>query len=93
MKKVTCQFLDRPMKPIDLAVWWVEYTLRHDTSFLRSSTVDQSWWVKRQLDVWLFIMFTLFGFNMTIVYLLYKLLQKCKSKENKSLMRSKQKQS
>lgn len=59
MKKVSKLFKDRPMTPVDTALWWVEFVLRHDseeiTEYLQSRSVNQSWWVRRQLDVWLFL--------------------------------------
>lgn len=59
MKKVSTFFKDRPMTPVDTALWWVEFVLRHDaeeiTEYLQSRSIDQSWWVRRQLDVWLFL--------------------------------------
>ncbi|CAG7831702.1 unnamed protein product [Allacma fusca] len=34
------RFTDRPMSPVDTAVWWTEYVLRHDTSHLKSPGVS-----------------------------------------------------
>jgi len=56
IKKASKVFKDRPQKPLDIAVWWVEYVLRHqDTSFLRPLSMSQTWYEKRLLDVWAFI--------------------------------------
>ncbi|ODN03742.1 UDP-glucuronosyltransferase 1-8, partial [Orchesella cincta] len=61
MTKLTEVFKDRQVSPLDTAVWWTEYILRHENSnlFLRPPSVGQSWWVKRQIDVWisLFLVF------------------------------------
>ncbi len=44
---------DQPMGPLDKAVWWTEYVLRHkDTSHLKPSGFEQWWWQRRLLDVW-----------------------------------------
>jgi glucuronosyltransferase len=50
------RFKDRPMKPVETAVWWVEFVLRQgDTSFLRPLGIYQNWFVRRSLDVYLFV--------------------------------------
>lgn len=49
--------MDRPIKrPVDLAVYWTEYVLRQDdTSFMRPMSVNQTWYQRRMLDVWGFL--------------------------------------
>ncbi|CAL8100655.1 unnamed protein product [Orchesella dallaii] len=57
MKRLQNIFRDRPMTPVDTAVWWTEYVLRtEDTSHLRPTGNDQYWFQRRQLDVWLFLL-------------------------------------
>ncbi|CAL8100658.1 unnamed protein product [Orchesella dallaii] len=57
MKKLQTIFRDRPMTPVDTAVWWTEYVLRtEDTSHLRPTGNDQYWFQRAQLDVWLFLL-------------------------------------
>lgn len=60
MEKVSSLFKKRPQSALDTAPWWTEYVLEHDAAdlhnFLRPLSVNQSWWVRRQLDVWLFVM-------------------------------------
>ncbi|CAL8071161.1 unnamed protein product [Orchesella dallaii] len=57
MKKLQTIFRDRPMTPVDTAVWWTEYVLRtEDTSHLRPTGNYQYWFQRRQLDVWLFLL-------------------------------------
>ncbi|CAG7731239.1 unnamed protein product [Allacma fusca] len=47
------QYKDRPMKPLDTAIWWTEFVLRHDdTSFLKPMSIYQSWWRRRSLDIY-----------------------------------------
>ena len=52
-RKMSKLFMDLPAKPIDTAVWWVEYVLRHeDFSHLKPLARHQTWWQRRSLDVW-----------------------------------------
>lgn len=58
---------DQPMEPLDKAVWWTEYVLRHkDTSHLRPSGFEQWWWQRRLLDVWGFLFLISVGIAMLI---------------------------
>lgn len=55
MTKLSQAFKDRPTPPLETAVWWTEYILRHDNSneYLVPLSIRQSWWKRRQIDVWL----------------------------------------
>ncbi|CAL8137630.1 unnamed protein product [Orchesella dallaii] len=57
VKRISTLLTDRPMNPLDTAVWWVEFLLRNpdSTELLRPLSARQSWWVRRQLDVWAFV--------------------------------------
>jgi len=90
-EKVRSQFLDRAMTPLETALWWTEFALRQDTKFLQSSNVNQHWWVKRQLDVWLFVFIVVIFFNVTWIYVLYKVGQKCCGSKAKKIIKPKQK--
>jgi len=54
---VSKRFRDRPEKPVDTGVWWIEYVLRNENlhEFLMPLSAGQYWFQKRLLDVWLFI--------------------------------------
>nr|XP_023025371.1 UDP-glucuronosyltransferase 2C1-like isoform X2 [Leptinotarsa decemlineata] len=60
-------FRDRLNKPLDEAVFWIEYVLRHSgATHLRNASMDLYWFQLYTLDVWLFIfswpiLFYLFG--------------------------------
>jgi len=57
MRRLSILFKDRQTSPLDTAIWWVEYVLRHrDTSHLRSKGMDQTWYQRRLLDVWTFFL-------------------------------------
>jgi len=48
------------MSPLNTAVWWTEYVLRtRDTSFLLPLGTHQTWYERRLLDVWAFIIISI----------------------------------
>ncbi|XP_075220408.1 UDP-glycosyltransferase UGT5-like isoform X2 [Lycorma delicatula] len=58
---------DKPMSPVDTAVWWVEYVLRHKgASHLRPAVLDLPWYQYFMIDIFIFILTILF----VIIYLL-----------------------
>lgn len=43
---------DQPVKPLDLAVFWIEYVMRHKgASHLKSPSIKMSWFVYNSVDV------------------------------------------
>nr|XP_018904599.1 PREDICTED: UDP-glucuronosyltransferase 2B15-like [Bemisia tabaci]XP_018904600.1 PREDICTED: UDP-glucuronosyltransferase 2B15-like [Bemisia tabaci] len=55
-KVVSDRFKDRPMSPMDTAIYWVEYVVRHKgASYLKSQAVNLPWYKLYLLDVILFI--------------------------------------
>ncbi|CAG7716696.1 unnamed protein product [Allacma fusca] len=68
-KLVSKRFRDRPLSPLDTAVWWTEYVLRHDTAHLRSPGVYQHWWQRRLLDFYLAILCMAFVFVGLRIYI------------------------
>lgn len=70
-------FRQRPQAALDTALWWTEFVLDHDaeeiSEFLRPSSVNQSWWVRRQLDVWLFVGVVLVAI-ISVTYYILKLI-------------------
>ncbi|ODM95387.1 UDP-glucuronosyltransferase 2B18 [Orchesella cincta] len=80
MKLTSARFKDRPSKPVDTALWWTSYILRHeDTSFLRPGRLASSlsWYQRRQLDVWAFLSVTLLSLLYLIIKCCSKLLSLC----------------
>ena len=54
MERVTKLFQDRLETPVQTALWWTEYVLRHeDTVSLKPLAMRQAWYERRLLDVWL----------------------------------------
>ncbi|XP_069686791.1 UDP-glucosyltransferase 2-like [Periplaneta americana] len=56
MEKLSNRLNDQPEKPLDRAVWWVEYVIKHKGArHLRSAAVDLMWYQYLLLDVIAFI--------------------------------------
>ncbi|CAL8143995.1 unnamed protein product [Orchesella dallaii] len=78
MKRVAKQFQDRPHTPLQTGLWWTNFILRQeDTDYIRPPSVNQSWWVKRQIDVWIFLIVFLISVNSLTIYIFVKLVKRC----------------
>ena len=78
MVKLSIKFRDRLMKPVDTAVWWTEYILNHeDHSDLKPLGMDQTWFVRRCLDVWAFVAAVALLTALVISYAVLKLTSYC----------------
>lgn len=76
MTKFQKLFRDRPMSPLDTAVWWTEYLLRNeDTVHLRPAGHSQNWLVRRQIDVWAFLTITIFVVTISFVIICTKIVK------------------
>ncbi|KAG8034237.1 hypothetical protein G9C98_001321 [Cotesia typhae] len=58
MKKVSEKFKDGPMSPLDTAIYWIEYVIRHGKTALRSPAVNMYWWQVALVDVYVFLTIT-----------------------------------
>ncbi|CAL8144013.1 unnamed protein product [Orchesella dallaii] len=78
VKKVNKRFLDRPSTPLQTGLWWTNFVLRQEsTDYIRPSSVNLSWWVKRQIDVWIFLCVLLISINVVTIYVIYKIFKRC----------------
>ncbi|XP_025161174.1 UDP-glucuronosyltransferase-like [Harpegnathos saltator] len=70
-QKASFEFKDRPMPPLEKAVYWVEHTLRHDANFLKMGATELTWYQYLLLDVALVI--TLIGvFTVWLIYVVFR---------------------
>ena len=70
-------FLDQSESPVDRAVWWVDYIMRHDgASFLRPKSLELSWYQYSLIDVAIFIALLLFVIIVISINCIYKLKKK-----------------
>lgn len=57
MKKLSALHNDRPMQPLDLAVYWTEFVMRHKgADHLRPAAHDLNWFQYHSLDVISFLL-------------------------------------
>jgi glucuronosyltransferase len=66
MKKLSAIYRDQPETPLERAVFWTEYVLRHGGASLRSVSADLPWYQYFLLDV---IAVLLIGTTLTVVLL------------------------
>lgn len=67
---------DQPMKPMEIAIWWIEYVIRHKgAEHLRSPAVDKAWFKLYSLDVISFLagsfILSLSSIAFTIKFVIY----------------------
>ncbi|XP_014220312.2 UDP-glucuronosyltransferase 1-3-like [Trichogramma pretiosum] len=53
--KVGKAFRDAPLSPLNTAIYWVEYIVKHGKYSLRPPIVDLPWWQASLLDVYAFL--------------------------------------
>ncbi|CAG9853604.1 unnamed protein product [Phyllotreta striolata] len=74
---------DVPIKPMDLAVYWVEYVIKHKGApHLRIAGLDLTWYQYYLLDV-IFLITSVFFLVLLFIYFLVKLLLNVCVKNNK----------
>jgi glucuronosyltransferase len=78
---VSRTFRDRPMSPLNTAIFWTEYVIRHrGAPHMRSAAVDLAWYQYLLLDVIAFLLVIGAGSLITIYIIFRKLLRSRKSK-------------
>jgi hypothetical protein len=72
MKKMSAISKDEPESPINRAVWWTEYVIRHNgAKHLRSAALYLAWYQYLLLDVVAFL-FILAAITVLVSYLILK---------------------
>lgn len=55
-KDISARFKDRPMKPLDTAIFWIEYVIRHKgANFAKNPSLKMNWFAYNMFDVYAFI--------------------------------------
>ncbi|XP_024872160.1 UDP-glucuronosyltransferase 1-9-like [Temnothorax curvispinosus] len=70
MKRLSSEFRDRPIPPLDLAVWSVEYTVRHPNGTLVTPLRSQSWMERNLIDVYAFLFLSFFIILLSIFFVI-----------------------
>ncbi|XP_070154423.1 UDP-glucosyltransferase 2-like [Polyergus mexicanus] len=80
MKQLSNEFRDRPVPPLDLAVWWIEYAARHPRGSLGSPLRFQSWMEQNLIDVYAFLIFNLIIILTVVFFVFKKLFSFCRNR-------------
>ncbi|XP_059481173.1 UDP-glycosyltransferase UGT5-like [Neocloeon triangulifer] len=76
---------DQPQTPLERAVFWTEYVLRHKGApHLQSAAVSLEWYQLNLLDVYVFIASVLLSFAFLLRFCLQKLIRACSRAKVKS---------
>ncbi|CAL1673539.1 unnamed protein product [Lasius platythorax] len=73
MKRLSNEFRDRPVLPLDLAIWWIEYAVRHPHGSLESPLRSQNWIERNLIDIYAFLIFNLIIILSVVLFVLKKL--------------------
>ncbi|KAJ9591507.1 hypothetical protein L9F63_001944, partial [Diploptera punctata] len=78
MKRLSGISRDQPETPMERAVWWTEYVIRHKGApHMRSLTMDLTWYDYFMLDVVAFSIVALFLIVWIIYYVCNQIVRKC----------------
>ncbi|XP_068633530.1 UDP-glycosyltransferase UGT5-like [Battus philenor] len=73
--EISRRFKDRPMTPLDTAIFWLEYTLRNNNAeALKNPAIELNWIAYLMLDVYVFVLLCC----ILIMYVSVKIVQKIK---------------
>lgn len=84
-RKISKIFQDKPMKPIDTAVFWIEFVLRNpDAPFFKSPTLELGFLASNSLDIYLVLIISLHLILFVMLKLLRKFFRRSKSDSSSS---------
>ncbi|XP_035737423.1 uncharacterized protein LOC118448362 [Vespa mandarinia] len=81
-RKIAQKFVDRPLKAIDTANYWIEYIVKYGWDALRSPAMDLNWWENNLLDVYIFLLLIIVIIIYITIQLILMLLNMIISKTN-----------
>lgn len=84
-------FRDEPMKPMDRAIFWIEYVIRNGGDVLKSPALQLSFVQLALLDVYLFLLFIIILAFAIIIWSIKFILKSCVPKHNKKSINLKKK--
>lgn len=75
---------DRPVKPLDTAVYWIEYVGRNGRcEHFRSTALDLNWYQRSLLDISAFLIAVTIVLFLVFYYIIKKILRPHKQKASK----------
>jgi hypothetical protein len=77
MKRLSSEYRDRLVPPLDLAIWSIEYAARHPDGNLASPIRLQSWVEFNLIDIYAFIFLILTIITLVIFFVTKRLYQFC----------------
>ena len=81
-QKVSKFFQDKPQKPLEVAIWWIEYAIRNpDLENLKSPTLKLGPFVSKSYDILLTLIVLLHVFIFTLIKIVRKILKGTKNKK------------
>ncbi|XP_060807676.1 UDP-glucosyltransferase 2 [Amyelois transitella] len=73
IRKLKSLMYDQPQTPLEKAVWWTEYVLRHGGRHLRSPAANLPWTVYYEIELLFYLLLFVIGARFLLVYLLFRL--------------------
>ncbi|KAJ3642470.1 hypothetical protein Zmor_025256 [Zophobas morio] len=89
VKRLSSLIKDRPMQPLDLAMYWIEYTIRHSGMTFKPSSLYLHWFEMYMVDI---VFFALFNCLVVVLFVIsgFKFVKGCISTCRKSDKKKKQ---
>lgn len=80
IRKVRAVVKDQPMDPLEKAIWWIEYVLRHGSLHLKSAALQVDWISYTLTDLVLFLILCVVGSVVSSYYVLKTIVYKKQKK-------------
>lgn len=88
IKDLRTLMLDEPMPPMEKAIWWIEYVIRHKgTKHLRSPTIDISWIEYFLIDI-ISVVVLISVVIVCLTFKIIKVVRNCKTATSKTKRKS-----
>ncbi len=90
VQRISNLYRDRPMSAIDVAIFWIEYVIRHKgAKHFQYPGVELNFFQQNSLDVLIFLLVTFYvGFKM-LTFIFKKLIALCCCKDSKNIQKRK----
>ncbi|XP_063922007.1 UDP-glycosyltransferase UGT5-like isoform X2 [Zophobas morio] len=77
-KRLSSMIKDRPIEPLELAMYWIEYTMRHSGMTFKPSSLYLHWLEMYMVDIACFLVFN----SLVVLLVIFGLMRICKSKNS-----------